>query len=88
MVFMFEKTKLEGVVIIKPQVFGDNRGYFMETYKKESFAEAGIKNLRTVDRRGAERREQADVLCAGRICARVPGAERRGPVCVEVPGRV
>ena len=42
MAFAFEKTKLEGVVIIKPQVFGDNRGYFMETYKKELFAEAGI----------------------------------------------
>ena len=42
MAFTFEKTSLEGVVIIKPQVFGDSRGYFMETYKKEMFAEAGI----------------------------------------------
>ena len=40
--FTFEKTKLQGVLIIKPQVFGDARGYFMETYKKELFAEAGI----------------------------------------------
>ncbi|MBQ6514426.1 MAG: dTDP-4-dehydrorhamnose 3,5-epimerase [Clostridia bacterium] len=42
MAFTFEKTPLEGVVIITPQVFGDSRGYFMETYKKELFAEAGI----------------------------------------------
>ena len=42
MAFTFEKTPLEGVVIITPQVFGDSRGYFMETYKKEPFAEAGI----------------------------------------------
>ena len=32
MAFKFENTKLPGVVIIEPQVFGDARGYFMETY--------------------------------------------------------
>ena len=42
MAFTFEKTKLPGVIIIQPQVFGDNRGYFMETYKKGQFVEAGI----------------------------------------------
>ena len=42
MAFTFEKTKIPGVVVIQPQVFGDSRGYFMETYKKEDFAAAGI----------------------------------------------
>lgn len=42
MAFTFEKTKLPGVMIIQPQVFGDSRGYFMETYKKNLFAEVGI----------------------------------------------
>lgn len=42
MAFTFEKTKLPGVIIIQPQVFGDNRGYFMETYVKQPFAEVGI----------------------------------------------
>ena len=28
-------TKLEGVIIIEPQVFGDARGWFMETYSKK-----------------------------------------------------
>lgn len=42
MAFKFEKTKLPGVIIIQPQVYGDSRGYFMETFKKEQFAEAGI----------------------------------------------
>ena len=42
MAFKFEKTKLPGVVIIQPQVFGDNRGYFMETYKKSDYEAAGI----------------------------------------------
>ena len=42
MAFTFETTKLPGVVIIQPKVFGDSRGYFMETYKKEDYAKAGI----------------------------------------------
>ena len=42
MAFTFEKTKIPGVVIIQPQVFGDSRGYFMETFKKSDFAAAGI----------------------------------------------
>jgi len=35
-------TEIEGVYIIEPTVFGDNRGYFMETYTKPDFAEIGI----------------------------------------------
>lgn len=31
------KTDIEGVVILKPRVFGDSRGYFMESYNKEVF---------------------------------------------------
>ena len=42
MSFTFKKTKIPGVVIIQPQVFGDQRGYFMETYKKEQFVSADI----------------------------------------------
>lgn len=42
MAFQFEKTKLDGLYLIKPQVFGDSRGYFMETYKKTDFLNAGI----------------------------------------------
>ena len=42
MAFTFEKTKIPGVVIIQPQVFGDSRGYFMETFKKSDYAAAGI----------------------------------------------
>ncbi len=35
-------TPLEGVYIIEPKVFGDNRGYFMESYSKRDFDEAGL----------------------------------------------
>lgn len=36
------KTKLDGVVIIEPDVFGDNRGFFMESWNKKKMAEAGL----------------------------------------------
>ena len=35
-------TKLPGVYIVEPQVFGDQRGYFMETYNKKAFEDIGI----------------------------------------------
>ena len=37
-----EKTPIEGLYVITPTVFGDNRGYFMETYNIADFKEAGI----------------------------------------------
>ena len=40
--FTFTQTEIPGVVVIEPQVFGDDRGYFMETYQKDQFAAAGI----------------------------------------------
>ncbi|PWM76642.1 MAG: dTDP-4-dehydrorhamnose 3,5-epimerase [Phascolarctobacterium sp.] len=36
------KTKLDGVVILEPTVFGDNRGFFMESWNKKSMEEAGF----------------------------------------------
>lgn len=40
--FNFTNTPIEGLVIIEPKVFGDNRGYFMETYNYEDFKAAGL----------------------------------------------
>jgi dTDP-4-dehydrorhamnose 3,5-epimerase len=37
----FEPTALPDVVLIKPRVFGDSRGFFMETWEARKFAEAG-----------------------------------------------
>ena len=42
MPFEFEKQKIEDVILIKPKVFGDNRGFFMESYKKSDFYANGI----------------------------------------------
>lgn len=36
------KTKLDGVVIIEPDVFGDNRGFFMESWNKKKMEKAGL----------------------------------------------
>lgn len=38
----FTKTSLPDVLLIKPHVFGDARGFFMETYQQKVFSEAGI----------------------------------------------
>lgn len=36
------ETKLHGVYILEPKVYGDHRGYFMETYSQKVFSELGI----------------------------------------------
>lgn len=36
------KTELEGLLIIKPKVFGDERGYFFESYNQADYRDAGI----------------------------------------------
>ena len=37
-----EPTRVSGVLLVKPKVFGDSRGYFLETWQKERYEEAGI----------------------------------------------
>ena len=38
----FTKTKLDGVVIIEPDVFGEHRGFFMESWSQKKMEEAGL----------------------------------------------
>ena len=38
------KTKIPGLLIVQPRVFGDKRGYFYETYNEKTYQEAGILN--------------------------------------------
>jgi len=35
-------TSLQGVLLLEPQVFGDDRGFFLESYNRRKFAELGI----------------------------------------------
>lgn len=58
--FQFIKTEIEGLYIIEPQVFGDDRGYFMETYHARAFQEAGlgmafVQDNQSVSRKGVLR---------------------------------
>jgi dTDP-4-dehydrorhamnose 3,5-epimerase len=41
--FEFKKLAIPEVILITPEVFTDERGFFMETYKKSIFEKAGIK---------------------------------------------
>lgn len=36
------KCPIEGLYVIEPKVFGDQRGYFMETYNQRDFQQAGL----------------------------------------------
>lgn len=40
----FISTSLPGVTLVKPRVFGDERGYFLETFHSKKYAESGIHN--------------------------------------------
>lgn len=42
MPFTFTKASIEGLVIIEPRAFPDERGFFMESYKQSDFERAGI----------------------------------------------
>ena len=42
MPFEFERQSISDVILVTPKVFGDNRGFFMESYKKSEFCANGI----------------------------------------------
>ena len=42
MPFEFEKLKLDGLVLVKPRIYTDDRGFFIESYKKMDFSAAGL----------------------------------------------
>ena len=42
MAFEFKKCDIEGLYEIQPKIFGDNRGYFLETYSERDFNAAGL----------------------------------------------
>ncbi len=42
MPFKFTRLEIDSVVLIEPQLFGDERGFFLEFYKRSDFVRAGI----------------------------------------------
>ncbi len=51
-----ETCGIEGLKVITPAVFGDDRGYFMETYNYNDFKEAGIDQIFVQDNQSASRK--------------------------------
>jgi dTDP-4-dehydrorhamnose 3,5-epimerase len=56
MSFKITETKIKDLLIIEPQVFGDERGFFMETYNKREFNNAGITTEFVQDNHSRSRR--------------------------------
>ena len=54
--FSFTETKIKGVYIIDVKTYGDNRGYFMETYKEDDYVEAGLDYRFVQDNQSSSRR--------------------------------
>lgn len=54
--FSFFETKIKGVYIIDTKIYGDSRGYFMETYKETEFIEAGLKYYFVQDNQSSSRK--------------------------------
>ena len=54
--FTFSDTSIEGLKIVDVRAFGDERGYFMETYKREDFIAGGIDAVFVQDNQSSSRR--------------------------------
>lgn len=54
--FTFKETKIKGVYIIDVKTHGDNRGFFMETYKEADFIAAGLNYRFVQDNQSSSRR--------------------------------
>lgn len=50
------ETALPGVLIVEPKVFGDHRGFFLETYNAERYQEAGIEGTFVQDNHSRSRK--------------------------------
>jgi dTDP-4-dehydrorhamnose 3,5-epimerase len=51
----FSTTSLPDVLLIEPDIFGDERGFFMETYRIERFVQAGIRHTFVQDNQSGSR---------------------------------
>jgi dTDP-4-dehydrorhamnose 3,5-epimerase len=50
------ETRLEGPILIEPAVFGDERGFFCETYRRSTFDELGVQEEMVQDNHSRSRR--------------------------------
>ena len=54
--FTFTETDIKGVYVIDVKTYGDNRGYFMETYKEDDFDAAGLNYRFVQDNQSSSRK--------------------------------
>ena len=82
-----ETCEIEGLKIITPTVFGDARGYFMETYNYNDFKAAGIPEVFVQDNQSASKKGVLRGLHFQKsmtwqwICGKVPGLSASGTEC-------
>lgn len=74
------ETNIEGLIIIEPRVFNDDRGYFYESYNKAKFKEIGIdadfvQDNQSFSQKGAVRglHGQADPFAQGKLVRVIAG---------------
>jgi dTDP-4-dehydrorhamnose 3,5-epimerase len=74
------KTDIEGLLIIEPSVFGDDRGYFYESYNQAKYREAGItadfiQDNQSFSRKGTVRalHGQAEPFAQGKLVRVIAG---------------
>jgi len=73
-------TKIEGLIIIEPRIFPDDRGYFYESYSEKKYREAGIdasfvQDNQSFSQKGALRglHGQADPFAQGKLVRVIQG---------------
>jgi len=54
--FIFTETEIKDVFVVEPAVFGDHRGYFMETYNQQDFHAAGLQYIFVQDNESSSRK--------------------------------
>jgi dTDP-4-dehydrorhamnose 3,5-epimerase len=74
-------TAIEGLLILEPRIFPDDRGYFYESYNKNKFADAGItadfvQDNQSFSQKGALRglHGQADPFAQGKLVRVLQGS--------------
>lgn len=75
-----KKTEIEGAVVLTPKVFGDNRGWFMESYSKRTLDELGITDEFIQDNRSFS--SQVGTL-RGLHCQTNPMAQAKFLTCLK-----
>lgn len=74
------KTDLQDAFIVAPKVFGDNRGWFCESYNKKAFEEIGIKDVFIQDNKSFSANKGT---LRGLHCQKEPDAQVKLVSCVQ-----